>query len=218
MKTIFWIIVVIVIGVIGYFVYSTEIEIPVVVGPSATTTSEADLPQIIPDVPSVKYTDPRYNFSIYYPSTATVRAAGFDGYLPLTQTPVVAFTLNPDMFQGTNLSDAGVYVGATSTPAIVANCTNADQNSGETAATSSVTVGSVTFNEFDSTGAAAGNIYQEKIFRSVVDGSCLEFVELLHSGNIDNYPSGTVTAFDEAEFSGILDAMFNTLAVSNTKL
>jgi hypothetical protein len=216
MKTFFWIVVIIVIGVVSYFVYTTQVAVPTTIGPAATTTAVADLPQIIPDIPSVKYTDPRYNFSMYYPSTATVRASGFDGFLPLTQTPVVAFSLNPDMFQGTNLSEAGVYVGASSTPAIVANCTNAIPNSDEMAATSSISINGATLNEFDSTGVGAGNIYQEKIFRSVVHGSCLEFVELLHSGNIGNYPSGTVTAFDEAQFSGILDAMLKTLAISDT--
>ena len=214
MKTFFWIVIIIVIGVVGYFVYSTQIEVPVVVGPTATSTATADLPQIIPDIPSVKYTDSRYNFSIYYPSTATVRATGFDGYLPLTQTPVVAFTLNPDMFQGTNLAEAGVYVGATSTSTVVTNCTKPIENAGETEATSSMSINGTTFSEFDSTGAGAGNIYQEKAFRTVIDGSCLEFVELLHSGNIDNYPAGKVTAFDEAQFSGILSAMFETVAIN----
>jgi len=118
------------------------------------------------------------------------------------------------MFQGTNLTEAGVYVGASSTPAIVAGCTSPTPNSGETEATSSMSTNGATFSEFDSTGAGAGNIYQEKAFRAVVAGSCLEFVELLHSGNIANYTSGTVTAFDQAQFSGILDAMLKTLAVS----
>jgi hypothetical protein len=118
------------------------------------------------------------------------------------------------MFQGTNLIEAGLYVGATSTPSIVADCTSLIPNSGEVQATSTLNINGATFTEFDSGGAAAGNFYQQKIFREATKGSCLEFAELLHSGDIANYPSGTVTAFDEAEFSGILDAMLHTLVLN----
>jgi hypothetical protein len=137
---------------------------------------------------------------------------GFEGFLPVTKTPVIGFSLSTDLFQGTNLTEAGVYIGATTTPAIVSTCTAPQASAGESEATSSAIIGGTSFAEFDSTGAGAGNIYQEKSFRTVKSNACFEIVELLHSGQIANYPSGSVTAFDETKFSGMLDAMVNTFA------
>ncbi len=215
MKVLLWTILVIVLAIVGYFVYESLEMVPVVIAPpGSSATSTADIPVIIPGTPSVKYMDPQYGFDIYYPSTSTLRDGGFEGYLPLTQTPIIAFVLSPDLSAGTNLSEAGVYVGATSSPAMVSNCLSARPNSGEIAASSTIAISGMTFAQFDSTGAAAGSTYQEKIYRTLVGSSCLEFVELMHSSDIGNHPKSTVTPFDSAHISAILDAMMDTLTFS----
>lgn len=173
---------------------------------TATTTFAAD---IIPGVANETYTDQHLSFSIEYPATASTTTDFSDGYLPLTQTPVIAIELPQSMFAGTNLSEAGVYIGATTTPSVMTACTEASPQA-EEIATTSMNIGGQTFFAFTSTGVGAGNIYQEKTFRTFQNGSCLEIVELLHSGNIDNYTSGTVQQFNEAEFSGILDSIVQT--------
>ncbi|HVM73283.1 MAG TPA: hypothetical protein VMU13_00155 [Candidatus Paceibacterota bacterium] len=216
MKAFIGAIVVVCILTVLYFVYDSQQTVHVPPPSSTATSTTADLYQIIPGVPSIMYTDPRFGFSLYYPATAALKATGFDGYLPLTHTPLIAFTLNPDMFVGTNLNEAGLYVGATTSPSIVAHCVEPIINDLETIASSSVMIQGTVFDEFDSTGAAAGNIYQERVFRTVRDGTCMEFVELLHSGNIDNYPKGKVVAFDSAAFTGTLDSMLQTLTFTRT--
>jgi hypothetical protein len=195
----------------GFIFYELQPAYPATVPIENASSTPADLTEIIPGIPSVVYHDPLYDFSISYPSTVLLKTEGFGGYVPLTETPLIAFTLNPDMFRGTNLGEAGVYIGASSTPSIVASCTHASLQAGETTATSSITVHGTTFSVFDSTGAGAGNIYDEKTYRTLVHGACLEIVELLHSSQIGNYPPGKVVAFDRTRFSGILEAMVSTI-------
>jgi hypothetical protein len=214
MKVLLWVIVTLVVIFGGYAIYESQSASTATPVTTATTTATttANLPEIIPGTPSVMYSDPQFGFSIYYPSTTVLETTGFDGFLPLTQTPVIGLKLSPDLYQGTNLTEAGVYIGATTTPSIVSACMSPSASSGETEASSTAAIGAAQFAVFDSTGVGAGNIYQEKAFRTVQSGTCFEIVELLHSGQIANYPSGSVTAFDETKFSGILDAMVNTFA------
>lgn len=113
------------------------------------------------------------------------------------------------MFQGTNLGEAGVYIGATTTPKAMQQCTQPQKDLDEKAATST-TIGGQQFAVFTSTGVGAGNIYDEKVYRTIQNGQCLEIAELLHSGNIGNYPPGSVKQFDRAQFSGILESIVQT--------
>jgi hypothetical protein len=205
MKWLFGIVIVLIVIVAGWLVW-TNANNPGVSTATATSTVTAD---ILPGVPNRTYTDQRLSFSIDYPSTASTTADFSTGYLPVTQTPVVAIELPRSMFSGTNLTEAGLYIGATTTPTGITNCTIPSQVNNETATTSTM-LGGQQFGVFTSTGVGAGNIYQEKVFRTIQNGACLEIVELLHSGNIGNYPAGTVTQFDQAEFSGILDAIAKT--------
>ncbi len=110
------------------------------------------------------------------------------------------------MSAGTNLAEAGVYIGATTTPSTVAVCTDLAPNSGETSL-GTITIGGANFAAFTSTDQGAGNIYQGKTYRRVQNGACLEIVELLHYGNINNYTAGQVVQFDQAKFQGILDSI-----------
>jgi len=206
MKWIIWLIVIIVILFGGWYLLSQPSSTTNQPTSTATTTVPAD---IVTGVSNTGYSNSTLDFSILYPSTASTTGTFSSGYLPVTQTPIVAFTLPQSMYQGTNLTEAGVYIGATSTPSIVASCTEASQQNDETAAGSS-SIGGTAFSVFTSTGVGAGNIYQEKTYRTVRNGSCLEITELLHSGNIDNYPTGSTQQFDQNEFSGILDAIVQT--------
>ena len=56
---------------------------------------------------------------------------------------------------------------------------------------------------------AAGNIFDQVIYRTVYENICYEAVFYMHSGNIGNYTPGTVVEFDRGtllqKFEGILD-------------
>lgn len=64
--------------------------------------------------------------------------------------------------------------------------------------------------------SAAGNIYDSKIYRVLVDGRCLEIARTIHTSNISNYPAGTVTEFDQANAISVLDQMIGTLTIATS--
>jgi hypothetical protein len=204
MKWLFGIIIVIILVIAGWFVWS-NVSNSGAMQPSTTPTSTV-VADIIPNIPNQTYTDSQLSFSIDYPSTAIATSSFSTDYLPVTQAPLVAFELPQSMFQGTNLVEAGVYVGASSSPIAIDNCAIPSEENNETQA-SSTTLNGQDFNVFTSSGVGAGNLYQETIYRAIQNGWCLEIAELLHSGNIGNYPAGTVTQFDQEEFSGILNGI-----------
>ena|SRR5581483_6583581 len=202
MKWIFGILIIIVLIGAGLY-FSTTSNNP-------ATSQPATTPQIITGVDNKTYTDPHLHFTMLYPATAAASDVNYTGYLPLTQNAVVSFTLPKDMFKGTNLGEAGVYIGATTSQKALQSCTNALVDFGEKAA-GTQQINGTTFNVFTSTGVGAGNIYDETDYRTVQNGTCIEVVELLHSGNIGNYPPGTTKEFDHPTFKGYLDGMVNTL-------
>lgn len=173
------------------------------------TPVDSTIIHIVPDVVSVGYRNAEFGFSIKYPETATSSDVNLESYLPLTQTPIVSFVLPRDMFAGTNLRDAGVYIGATSTPKLVASCGTSSPETGETAE-GTTTIDGATFSIFKSAGAGAGNFYETKVYRTVRGEMCFEIAELLHSTDVGNYPEGTVVEFDKTEFQGYLGAMLQT--------
>lgn len=166
--------------------------------------------QIIEGVDNAVYDNPDYGFSLSYPETAKASQVEFGGYLPLTQTPLASFVLPESMSEGTNLGEAGVYVGATSTPSIVASCVEPKQAEGETVGAEE-SINGKEFRVFTSADAGAGNLYERVSYRTLYAGVCIEFVTLLHSGNIGNYPPDTVKAFDKTYFQGILDSIVHTV-------
>ena len=121
MKWLLGIIVIVIVVVAGWYLLSGNPDSSAPTGQNATTTTTFD---IISGVPNEVYTDPQLSFSIEYPATAIATSSFSAGYLPLTQTPRIGFELPQSMFSGTNLVDAGVYIGATTTPEAMAACTD----------------------------------------------------------------------------------------------
>ena len=180
---------------------------------SSSTTSSSPtvttLPQIISGVPTVRHTDAKYGFSFERPKDTTFSFTGFEAYLPLTKAPLVAVILPPTLFKKTDLFEAGVYIGVSSAPAVTAKWNVPVADSGEVAR-GTTTINGVTFAIFTSSEGAAGNIYEERTYRTVHKGTCLELAELLHSGEIGNYTPGTVVQFDKVKFGGYLEAIVDT--------
>lgn len=188
--------------VAGFAVYSnTHQEIP---------TPDTSIPHIVPDTSTIEYRDTALRFSIQYPDIATSSPVEFAGYLPRTASPVASFTLPRSMFEGTNLGEAGVYIGATTSPKIVASCETPMPDMGELSV-SSTTLNGAVFATATSSDAGAGNRYETTVFRAVHDGTCFEIVELLHWADIHNFGPETAE-FDKAKFQGYLDAIAATFS------
>lgn len=201
-----WFIIVLAVVLIGLAVY--DIVRPFSSG-TASPQASSTPSEIISGIQNVTYTNSQLGFTVQYPATAIPSASDISAFLALTQTPVTSFVLPDSMYEGTNLAEAGVYVGATTSPAIVSACTQPSANLNEKSL-GTVTINSTDFAVFTSADAGAGNFYESRSYRRVNNGTCLEFNELLHSGNIANYTPGQVVEFDHAKFSGILDAIVRT--------
>lgn len=169
-------------------------------------------PEIIPGVKSVSYENKEFGFEAWYPEGSAIKNENLEGYLKTASGGVTAFAvfLLEDLFKETNLSEAAIFVGVSPEPNAVQKCSVAFNLSEQAKGTAFI--GDNPFHIFESTGVAAGNIYETKIYRTIYNGSCYEIVELLHSGNIGNYPEGTVAEFDKAKFSGILEKIVQTFS------
>lgn len=169
-----------------------------------------NVPVIIPGARSILHEDKEFGFRFWYPEGSNVRKENFEGYLKATQNgvTVAAIFLDESLFKGTNLSEAAVVVGVSPDKGALANCERAVDNQEIERGTADIR--GATFHLFEATGVGAGNIYESKIYRTIMDGSCYEIVELLHSGNIGNYPQDTVKEFDKAKFTGILENIVHT--------
>lgn len=205
MKTLLWLIIIAVVVVGGWFIYSQMNTTP----PPSDNGGVGSSSTIIPNVSDTTYVNSKLHFSIMHPVTAVDSGVDFTGYLPLTQTPLASFVLPNSMYTGTNLAEAGVYVGATTTPDAITACSAGGALPGETAV-GTETINGADFYVFTASDAGAGNFYDSKIYRRLENGWCVEAVELLHSGNIGNYPEGTVTEFDKSYFQSILDRIVHT--------
>lgn len=165
-------------------------------------------PEIITNTSSTLFESSSYNFRLWYPQGSVTKTENFEGYLPLAKIQVIGIFLPENLFTNTNLGEAAVLVGlATSSEAILA-CDKPvgvqEQNLG------TKTINGQIFSIFSTTEPAAGNIYESKIYRTVYNDNCFEIVELLHSGNIANYPPGDVLEFNHNYFSGVLENIVNT--------
>ena len=176
---------------------------------SSSSTTTRTLPQIIPGVSTVGYVNSKYGFSLERPKDTTLQTKGFEGFLPLTQTPVVAIVLPQSLFKGTNLVEASVNIGASSAPAVTAKWNVPVAGSMEVA-DGTTTISGATFAIFTSSEGAAGNTYEERIYRTLHKGVCFELTELLHSGDLGAYPPGSVVQFDKVKFGGYLEAIVDT--------
>jgi hypothetical protein len=203
-----WPVVLIGIVLIGaVLIFAMSYGVPNVAGIPTSTSSTTT--EIIPGTPSTQYSDAQYKFTIMRPQTSMIATSSFDGFLPITHIPVVGFILPKSLFQGSNLVEAGVFIGASAEADAVNACLGpSDQETPH----GTTTINGVIYQVFSSTGAGAGNTYEENSLRTVRNGTCFEIVELLHSGNIGNYPTGQVKQFDQNLYHTMLDSMVHTLA------
>lgn len=141
--------------------------------------------------------DPQYIVALGYtdefaPTNVQVPAAHTKGTPLLT----LAFIDPSFYYPTTNLSKAYLLLTASADPATVSTCTQPSNQSGETI-TGQETVSGYIFTRSESTGVAAGNIYDQISYRTAWQDKCFEVIYLIHSTNIGNYPPGTVVEFDK---------------------
>lgn len=193
-------VVVIILGAAGYLLYM-KAQSQVAVTPPPPPT---------PALP-VTHTYASSTFSVIYPDGYTVdENYKYEG-VPNKPIPGVKFVIPGTMATGTNLStDTGVTV--ESLPR-AKSCT-ADIYFYDNVKAHDVTVGSRVWSMASSTGAGAGNFYEEQVYALKDSKPCLAVRYFIHSGNIGNYPEGAVTEFDHAALIADFDKIRDSLTLA----
>ncbi len=150
------------------------------------------------------------SFTIMRPATAMVLNGGFDQFVPVTKTSSVGIALLPELFKGTNLADAVVYVGATSTPSALIACTLESQTTQETR-TGTTTISGADFASFHTKGVAKDDTYDVTTYRVIREDKCYEIAKVLHSKDVTKLPHNTVE-FDQPKYSGYLENIAQSFA------
>lgn len=152
-------------------------------------------------------------FSIRYPEGYIVNP----NYVYLTpgqdkEIRGVSFTVSPSMVKGTNLSqDSYISVEEIPDSSICAAdlFLKGDQSGNVTEADKGTT-----YSIASSTGAGAGNRYEETLYAVSGTNPCIAIRYSIHYGVMENYPKGAVQAFDEKKLLEEFDAIRRTLIVS----
>lgn len=157
-------------------------------------------------------------FTVSYPPMTVAAVA--DGSTPTqnwntdSQTKgVLALTLMvPQSFEpGTNFADAKLTVGYSSTTQALADCYKPLMSGGPAQATTTTTIGGITYMVTSGSDAGAGNLYDTTAYRTTHAGRCYSLDYTIHYTQLANYPaSAGITQFDEAKVQTLMGNIVGT--------
>jgi len=157
------------------------------------------------------YANGKMGFSIRYPQNFTPDAKYvYQEMGPGKSISGVKFTVDPAIASGTNLSSDSYL----SVEQIASSSACTAGLFLENATPSTLTEGTMTYSYATSTGAAAGNRYDEQVFALPGTNPCLSVRYFVHYGAIENYPPGAVKEFDYQALVNQFDAIRKTLTVN----
>ena len=150
-------------------------------------------------------------YSIVYPSDYAVdEAYAYDQVNPKKPISGVKFTIPGTMATGTNLA-SDTYLSVEWLPR-AKSCTGDIYLAANVKPQMLTDANGVEYSVATSSGAAAGNRYEEDVYALPGSSPCIAVRYFIHSGAIENYPAGTVQEFNE----GALMAAFDTIRQSMT--
>jgi hypothetical protein len=149
-------------------------------------------------------------FSIVYPDGYTADESYAYQGVPNKPIPGVKFIIPATMATGTNLStDSGVSVEILPHAKACAG----DIFLYENVKSHDVTVGATVWSLASSSDAGAGNFYEEQVYALKDSKPCTAVRYYIHSGNINNYPAGTVTEFNKDALIQSFDSIRDSLTL-----
>ena len=155
------------------------------------------------------YASSTLGLTLHYPQSYTLNDSyAYDAFGPKKLINGVKFTIPAEMATGTNLSSDS-YVSVEWLPR-AKSCTG-DIYLKASVKARPVTDGGVQYSLATSSGAAAGNIYEEWVYAIPASSPCTAVRYFIHSGNIGNYPAGTVREFDKAALIAAFDDIRHSL-------
>jgi len=190
-------------------------------GPASAASSEASssaaassAPPSGPPTPAgwVRYS--QTGFSIDAPATFTPNASyDYTELGPGKDIKGFSLTIPASLAAGTNLA-AGSYISVETLPS-TSPCAAAPFLDPATAAPP-VTSNGITYSVATSSQGAAGSTYDETVYAVQGSSPCLAVRYFIHYANIQNYPAGAVTAFNQAALIAQFNAIRATLVVDQT--
>lgn len=127
----------------------------------------------------------------------------------------VKFTIPATLSVGTNLgSDSYISVEQIKKSTAASTCVASDFLSLDRGATvHSLTEGTVIYSVASSTGAGAGNRYEETVYAIPGSNPCIALRYFVHYGVIENYPKDTTKEFNKQALLAQFDSMRRTLHI-----
>lgn len=104
-----------------------------------------------------------------------------------------------------NFQGATFTVGTSADPSAVANCLL--QTNGNASTSTQVSINGVPFTEITYGDAGAGNFSDIVSYRTIRNNQCYAVEYVIRWTNILNYPSGTVSQFNETQIDNILNSI-----------
>ena len=198
------VIVIALISALGFYLFKNVTSTPTPESPPVTQMPPVDEP--------VTYASSTMKISLTYPKDFTLD----ESYVNTSVNPNkpilgVKLTIPLTMATGTNLSqDSGISVEQLPRAKICSG----DIFLAANVKPQKITDGTVTYSVATSSGAGAGNLYEEAVF--ALDGSspCTAVRYFIHSTQIANYPPGTVVAFDRTALLAAFDTIRRSLVLS----
>jgi membrane-bound inhibitor of C-type lysozyme len=159
------------------------------------------------------YATSTLGFTVRFPANYTVdQKYVYQALGPGKDIKGIKFTIPAAATTGTNLSK-DTYISVETLPKAT-SCTATqfiDTQNGAKASTFSDS--GVDYSVATTTGAGAGNIYDEAVFAIPSSIPCTAVRYFIHSGNIGNYPAGTVKEFDKAGIIAEFDNIRRSLVL-----
>lgn len=169
-------------------------------------TTPEETPPVV-EVPTTN-TYATSTFSIVYPKEFTLDTSYKYEGVPKKPIDGVKFTIPLTMATTTNLS-ADSYVSVEWLPR-AKTCTG-DIYIPTNVKASEKTEGGVKYSIATTSGAAAGNLYEEYVYAFPESSPCVAVRYFIHSTNLGNYTPGAVRAFDRALLMRTFDSIRQSL-------
>ncbi len=161
---------------------------------------------------TVSYSYPPLGFSIKYPKSYSIDESFMYQGLGADGIPGVKVSVPASLTDGTNLSsDSGVSV------EYIPNAQNCSASLFLYDKPKAITMtdGGITYSVASTSGAGAGNLYEEQVYALAGANPCIAVRYMIHTTQLANYPAGTRVAYDRATLLAQFDAIRHSLTLKN---
>ncbi|MFN8411545.1 MAG: hypothetical protein U0Z26_04075 [Anaerolineales bacterium] len=163
------------------------------------------------DTQLFQYHNPSTGLSITYPDSFAPVLPPFGNYK--IKPELTLQLIDTSSLYKTNLGEAYIFISSSSDSQVVATCTESNQNAEGEQILGNESLNGFTFVHSSSTGAGAGNYYDQDIHRMVNNNVCYEVIFFMHSSNIGNYVDGTVKEFNRDDLMKKFNDVFSTFTI-----